>query len=200
MEDTIIFVDDGFFRLVKRYFQDKSGKRKKFLQTFRNICKYEDFNLKHMFVYMAPPFQGKIPTTDEKQRKKKYDNHKKMLDKKAWITVREGRCQKLINKEGNHVYNQKGVDSWIVADLCLFREEFPQIKKVILISSDSDFAPIISLIKEKMKIKVILYTYFENKRKSNFYRSNHLLNVVSHWIKFNEKIFEDSNNNNNNKK
>ncbi|MFH1358274.1 MAG: NYN domain-containing protein [archaeon] len=192
MEDTIIFVDDGFFRLVKRYFQKKSGKKKKFLQTFKNICKNENLNLKHMYVYVAPPFQSNTPTDDEKYRKKKYDNFKKMLDKKNWITVREGRCQKIITKEGDLIFNQKGVDSWIVADLCLFREEFPKIKKIILISSDSDFAPIISMIKEKMKIEVVLYTYFENKRESEFYRSNYLLKVVSRWVKFNNKIFEDS--------
>ena len=192
MEDTIIFVDDGFFRLVKRYFQEISRKRKKFLQTFRNITKNESLNLKHLFVYMAPPFQSKNPNKDERFRKRKYDNIKKMLDKKDWITVREGRCQKIFDEKGNPKFNQKGVDSWIVADLCLFKEEFPDIKKIILISSDSDFAPIMKIIKEKKNIEVILYTYFENKRRSMFYRSNYLLKAVSRWVKLKEEDFEDA--------
>jgi len=37
MEDTLIFVDDGFFRLVKKYFQKENEKPKRYLQTFRNI-------------------------------------------------------------------------------------------------------------------------------------------------------------------
>jgi len=192
MEDTLIFVDDGFFRLVKRYFQEKTKKKLKFLQTFRNISKKENLNLKHLFIYMAPPFQSREPTNDERDRKKRYDNIKKMLDKKKWITVREGRCQKIFDDNGNPLFNQKGVDAWIVADLCLFKEQFPNVKTVILISSDSDFAPIIKLIKEKSNISVILYTYYENKRNSFFYRSNHLLKVCSRWVKLNEDYFEDS--------
>ena len=43
MEGTIIFVDNGFFGLVKKHF---SNKKKKYLQTFRNICKKENLNLK----------------------------------------------------------------------------------------------------------------------------------------------------------
>ena len=39
MEDTLIFVDDGFFGLVKKHFQKEKGQSKKYLQTFRNICK-----------------------------------------------------------------------------------------------------------------------------------------------------------------
>jgi len=192
VEDTLIFVDDGFFRLVKKYFQKITGKKKKFLQTFRNLCDKEKLNLKHLFVYMAPPFQSWTPTEEEKIRKRKYDKIKKMLDKKEWATIREGRCQRLFDKNGVAFFNQKGVDSWIVADMCLFKEGFPNVKKVILISSDSDFAPIINLIKEKKNIEVILYTYFDKKRKSGFYRSNHLLKVVSKWVKFKSEDFEDA--------
>lgn len=192
MEDTLIFVDDGFFRLVKRHFQKNTGKKKKFLQTFRNICKNEGFYLKHLFVYMAPPFQSEIPTQDEKIRRRKYDNLKKMLDKKKWITIREGRCQKILNEKGEPTFNQKGVDSWLVADLCLFKEDYPNVKKIILISSDSDFAPIIKLIKDKMNIDVILYTYFEDNRRNLFRRSNYLLKVVSKWVKLREGDFENA--------
>ena len=42
MEDTVMFVDDGFFGLVKKHLQKKTGRDKKYLQTFRNICKKEN--------------------------------------------------------------------------------------------------------------------------------------------------------------
>lgn len=191
MEDALVFVDNGFFRLVKKYFENKLGKKLRLLQTFRNICKNENLNLKHLFFYWAPPFQSRIPTFDEKVKKKKYDLIKKMLDKKNWITVREGRCQKIYDEKSRFKFKQKGVDSWLVADLCLFKMDFPEINKIILISSDSDFAPIVKLIKDKTNLEVILYTYFEKDRKNIFKRSNHLLNVVSKWIKLKEENFEE---------
>lgn len=124
MENCLIFVDNGFFKLVKRYLEKKTGKKLKLLQTFRNICINEDLKLNHLFFYWAPPFQSRIPTSDDNIRKKKYDIIKKMLDKKKWITVREGRCQKIYDDKGKVSFHQKGVDSWIVADMCLFKKDF----------------------------------------------------------------------------
>lgn len=190
MEDCIILVDYGFFKLVKKEFEIITKRPKKLLQTFRNICTKENLNLKHLFIYMAPPFQSRTPTEDENIRKSNYDNIKKMFDSKKWITPREGRCQRIFDEEGVANFNQKGVDSWIVADLCLFKEDFPYINKVILISSDSDFAPIIEMIQEKRDIKVILYTYFENKRKGNFHRSNHLIKSCSRYVKLKPEDME----------
>ncbi len=190
MEDALVFVDNGFFKLVKKYFEEKTQKKKKFLQTFRNICSKEDFNLKHLFVYMAPPFQSKTPSSYENYLKRKYDNIKKMLDKKKWATVREGRCQIIFDEKGEVDFKQKGVDSWIVADLCLFKEDFPNINKVILITSDSDFSPIIKMIQEKKGVEVILYTYFDRIRGSKFSTSNELLKSCSRWVKLKEEDFE----------
>ena len=141
---------------------------------------------------MAPPFQSRVPTDKENSMKRKYDLIKKMLDKKKWATAREGRCQRIFDEGGTPFFNQKGVDSWIVADLCLFKDDFPEINKVILISSDSDFAPIIKMIRDKMGIEVILYTYFDKERRGRFHRSNHLLKVVSRWIKLKAEDFEDN--------
>ncbi len=190
MNKVLVLVDNGFFKLVRKSFELKSGKKKMFLQTFRNICKNEDLEMEHLFVYMAPPFQSRIPINVEKLLRKKYDSIKKMLDKKEWITVREGRCQKIVDNKGIR-FNQKGVDSWIVADMCLFKEDSPDVDKIILISSDSDFAPIIEMIQKKKNIEVILYTYFDKDRNSFFFRSNHLLKSCSKWIKLREEDFKN---------
>ena len=190
MVNCVVFVDRGIFKLVKKEFEIKEKKNKKFLQTFRNICKKENLDLKHLFIYDAPPFQSRIPTKLENILRRKYDNIKKMLDKKRWITFREGRCQKIFNENKSATFNQKGVDSWIVADLCLFQKDFPDINKVILVSSDSDFAPIIKMIREKKEIDVILYTYFEKDRKSRFNRSNHLIQSCSKWEKLLSEDFD----------
>ena len=54
------------------------------------------------------------------------------------------------------------------------------IKKIIFISSDSDFVPVIKNLEEK-GIKTILYTYYEKKRDTNFSRSNYLIKSVNKY-------------------
>jgi len=62
MEETLVFVDNGFFKLVKDYFEKQSKKKKKLLQTFRNICKKEGLDMKHLFFYYSPPYQSENPS------------------------------------------------------------------------------------------------------------------------------------------
>jgi uncharacterized LabA/DUF88 family protein len=189
MEDTLIFVDDGFFGLVKKHFQKEDGKSKKYLQTFRNICKREKLNLKHLYIYTAPPFQSSKPTEKEDSLMSRYQNMTKMLRRKKWITLGEGRCQKYVGNEGKAEFCQKGVDALIIMDMYDIKENYPEIKKIILIASDSDFVPVIERMKQK-GFEVIIYTYFDRKRRSKFSTSNHLLEVASRWEKLVREYFE----------
>lgn len=189
MEDTLVFVDDGFFGLVKKHLQIKSGRNLNYLQTFRNICKNEELNLKHLFVYLCPPYQSSKPSKDETLRMSKYQNMINMLQNKKWITLREGRCQRILNKKGEFEYCQKGTDALIILDMYDFREKYLDIRKIILIASDSDFVPVIKRMKEK-GIEIILYTYFDRKRYSRFSTSNQLLKIASKWVKLNEDYFK----------
>jgi uncharacterized LabA/DUF88 family protein len=191
MENTLIFVDDGFFGLVKKHFQKEDGKPKKYLQTFRNICKKEELDLKHLFIYTAPPYQSSKPTEKEDFLMSQYQNMTKMLRKKKWITLGEGRCQRYINEKGKPDFRQKGVDALIIMDMYDIKENYPNIKKIILIASDSDFVPVIERMKQK-GFEVIIYTYFDRKRKSKFSTSNHLLRIASRWEKLNKEYFEDN--------
>jgi len=194
MEDTLIFVDDGFFGLVKKHFQKEDGKPKKYLQTFRNICKKEKLNLKHLYIYTAPPYQSPKPNKTETFLMSRYQNMTKMLRKKKWITLREGRCQKIINEKGEVDYSQKGVDALIILDMYDLKENYPNVKKIILIASDSDFVPVIERMKQK-GIEIILYTYFNRKRKSRFSTSNQMLKVASKWVKLKTEDFEQNHSN-----
>lgn len=187
-KESLVFVDDGFFRLLKKHFEIKSGKKKKLLQTFRNISNKENLALKHLFFYSSPPFQSEKPSLKENNLRRDYDKIKKMLSRKKWATFREGRCQRL--KVGRkYTYNQKSVDILIVIDLMRFDRIFPDITNVILIACDSDFVPAIKqLIKEG--VNVILYTYFDRKRNSRFSRYNELLDSCSKWCKLEPEDFD----------
>jgi len=189
MEDTLVFVDDGFFGLVKKHFQNQDGKPKKYLQTFRNICLKENLNLKHLFIYTAPPFQSSKPNENESYLMSRYQNMTKMLRKKKWITLREGRCQRILNEDGSFDYYQKGVDALVIMDMYDIKERYPAINKIILIASDSDFVPLIERMKQR-GFEVIIYTYFDRIRNSRFSTSNNLLKVASRWKKLLKNYFE----------
>lgn len=189
MKDTLIFVDDGFFGLVKKHFQKEDGKSKKYLQTFRNICKREKLNLKHLYIYTAPPYQSPTPNKTETFLMSRYQSMTKMLRKKRWITLREGRCQRVINARGKEEFSQKGVDALIILDMYDIQENYLDVKKIILIASDSDFVPVIERMKQK-GFEIVLYTYFDRKRNSRFSTSNHLLKIASKWVKLRKEDFE----------
>ncbi len=103
---------------------------------------------------------------------------------------REGRCQKYINQNGVEDFCQKGVDALLIMDMYDIKENYPSVKKIILIASDSDFVPVIKRIREK-GFEVIIYTYFDRYRNSRFSTSNHLLNVASKWRKLTKDDFEE---------
>lgn len=187
MKDTLVFVDNGFFRLVKDYFEKQTGKKNKLLQSFRNICIKEELNLKHLFFYYSPPYQSEYPSPKENKLRRDYDLIKKMISNKKWATFREGRCQRL-KVDGGYKYSQKGVDILLVMDLMRFERDFPNIKKIILIACDSDFVPAINKLKGE-GIEIILYTYFDKKRDSPFSRYNELLKSCSKWVKLTKEDF-----------
>lgn len=114
-----------------------------------------------------------------------------MLRKKKWITLREGRCQKYINNQGKEDFCQKGVDALVIMDMYDFKEDYPNIRKIILIASDSDFVPVIERMKQK-SFEIIIYTYFDRMRRSRFSTSNQLLKTASRWEKLTKQDFEDN--------
>ena len=114
-----------------------------------------------------------------------------MLRAKNWITLREGRCQKYKNSEGEEDFCQKGVDALVIIDMLEAKENFPHIKKIVLIASDSDFVPLIEKMKQK-GYEVIIYTYFDRIRKSRFSTSNQLLKVASRWERLVKEYFEEA--------
>jgi uncharacterized LabA/DUF88 family protein len=138
---------------------------------------------------MHPPFQSNNSTKEEAKRKEKYDLFKHSLIKEG-IIFREGRVQRL-KTEGEFIFKQKGVDKLLTIDLSHIKEDYPHINKNILVSSDTDFCPVIEDIK-KRGIKVILYTYFNKIRGSPFSLSNHLLKSCSKYIKLSKQDFNDN--------
>jgi len=192
MEETLVFIDEGFLDKLTKIFGN--GVRLKFdkFEFAKRIAKKQGFSCKHLFYYTAPPFQGTHPTKKEKSMKEGYDKFVFSLSKNKNITIREGRCQKIINQNGEIEFKQKGVDTLLAIDLSHVKEDYSNVKEIILVSSDTDFCPVIRDIKERASIKVVLYTYFDKKRKSKFSLSNELISCCSRYIILSKQDFDDA--------
>jgi len=190
MEKVVVMIDAGFLSKVSHKLGEGHYFKYDLLKFAKNIAGKQQMIFKHLFFYNAPPFQSSKPSEQENKRKEDYDSFTQKLNQNQEVTIREGRCQRL-KFDGKYKYKQKGVDTLLTMDLMDMPNEYPKIKNVILIASDSDFVPIINRLK-KLGIEVTLYTYFERSRKSNFSTSNKLLNAVTKYIKLTKRDFLDS--------
>ena len=189
MEDTLVFVDEGFLDKLTKLFGD--GKRLKFdkFDFAKRISKKQNLLCKQLFYYTCPPFQSEISSEKERSMKEGYDKFISALSKNKDIIIRQGRCQRIINQDGKIEFNQKGVDVLLTIDLSHINDDFPEIRKLILVSSDTDFCPIIKDVKKRENIEVILYTYFDRKRGSKFSLSNELISCCSKYVKLTKEDF-----------
>lgn len=188
MEKVLVMIDAGFLSKVSRELGEGHYFKYDLLKFSKNLCGKFGSVFKHLFFYNAPPYQSNKPTKDEKYRKEEYDSFVSKLSRNECVTIREGRCQRVKNN-GKHIYKQKGVDTLLTMDLMEIPMEYPKIKQIILIASDSDFVPVIQKLR-KRGIEVILYTYFDRIRNSNFSRSNELIKAVNKYIKLKKSDFE----------
>ena len=185
-EKVLVFIDAGFLSELSKHFGKREYLKFKINDFVNNLCLNNGFIPEKIFYYTLPPYQSNKPDKEQVERKEKYDSFRGSLIKEG-IIFREGRIQRLkINNE--FIYKQKGTDTLLTIDLSHIKEDYFDIKKIILISSDTDFCPVIEDIK-KRRMKIILFTYFDRKRGSPFSLSNHLLKSCSKWIKLTEGDF-----------
>jgi len=188
-KETLIFIDETFLEKLSKYFgKNKYLKFDKILFS-ETLAKKQKLNCKQIFYYTAPPFQSGKPTQKEERKKDGYDRFIFKLRKKG-VIVREGRCQKL-KLDREFVFKQKAVDILMAMDLMKVPLKFPKVKKIILIASDSDFVPVIKSLEEE-GVKVILYTYYEKKRDTNFSRSNYLIKSVYKYVLLKQGDFTEA--------
>ncbi len=188
-QETLVFIDETFLEKLSKYFGN--GKYLKFDKVLfaENLARKQKLDCRNIFYYTAPPFQSGKPTKEEKNKNKGYGKFIYKL-KKRGVVVREGRCQRLkIN--GNFIFNQKAVDILLAMDLMSVPLKYPKIKKVIIISSDSDFVPVVKEL-EQEGIRIILYTYYEKIRNTPFSVSNHLIKSVYKYVLLSKNDFTDA--------
>ncbi len=186
MNKTLVFIDAGFLSKLSKHFGDGGYLRFDLDSFSKNISKRQNMFCEDIFYYTAPPFLPNNPTESEIKMKKAYDNFKNILVNKN-IIFREGRCQRLKTK-GTFEYKQKGVDSLVVMDMMTVPIDYPNIRNIILIASDSDFVPVINNLK-KRGIRTTLCTYYKKGRESRFSKSNELIKSASKYSLLSKKDF-----------
>jgi uncharacterized LabA/DUF88 family protein len=186
-DSTFVFIDAGFIEKVSKLFGE--GKYLKFNRILfaKNLGKKNNLKCDKIFYYTAPPFHRYNPSKAEEKIKEGYDKFIEKL-RNDDVIVREGRCQQL-KIDGKFEYHQKAVDILLAMDLMDLLTQ-NKVKSILLISSDSDFVPIIKRL-ERGNIKTILYTFYEKKRDTRFSRSNHLIKSVYKYKLLTKQDFDD---------
>jgi len=181
MKSTIVFIDGGYLSFISKYFGKGKPLRYKLEVFAKNLAKSRGFECKKIYFYTAPPYQDSKPTKEENRRKANYDKFVLRL-KEAGIIIREGRCQKI-----DSTYQQKGVDTLLTIDLSRIPKK-EGISEVIVLTSDTDFVPIINDLSED-GINVILAYFTDRRRKSGLSLSNHLWKACKNKIKIKKEYF-----------
>lgn len=183
MEEILLFIDGGYLSFISKHFGKGKPLKYKIEKFAINIARERNFAVKEIYYYTAPPFQGPNPSEEESQRKRNYDKFvEKLKLAKPRIIVREGRCQKI-----NNIFQQKGVDTLMTMDLLKVPKRM-NIKNIIILTSDTDFVPIIKDLNDD-GIDVILAYFTDKKRKSAFSLSNHLWRVCRNKILIRKEHF-----------
>ena len=190
MDETLVYLDAGFLSKLSRYFGKGKYLECDIISLLKNLAKKQNLYCKHIFYYIAPPFQSEPPSQEEIKRRERYDKFIKKLSLNKYIIIREGRCQRL-KIDGGFIYRQKAVDSLMIMDLMRLPIDYHKIRNIILIASDSDFVPIIKYLR-KLNIEIILYTHYSKRRESNLSRSNELLKVVNRYVELTKKDFDNA--------
>lgn len=186
---TFVFIDETFLEKLNKHFGN--GKYLKFdkISFAVNIAKKEKLNCNKIFYYTAPPFQSEVPTPEEEKKRDGYIGFINRL-KERGVIVREGRCQRL-KAEDIFYYKQKAVDILLAMDLMSVPLKYPLIKRIILISSDSDFVPIVKNLEDN-GVETVLYTYYQKIRDTLFSVSNYLIKSVYKYVLLTKEDFLNS--------
>lgn len=135
---------------------------------------------------MLPPYQGQYPTDEEKRRFTSHNKFVYAIRKFKQFKVREGRVQRVFDKDGKPDFIQKGVDVQLAIDMLTLSLK-KAIQCVIIIASDSDFVPVVRALQEE---GIVVHLYYDRNVSHNF--SQQLVDECDDRHQLKEEHFETS--------
>jgi len=148
LDKAAVFIDGGYFKKVRENFGDP---KVDFLRLSEDLCKRCSCERFRTYFYDCPPFQSNPPTTEERERKRRFDEFVFTVKRLPSFEFRTGRLQRIRKTDGAQLDQQKGVDILLSIDLVKLAAT-KTIDKAILITGDSDFVPAVKEAKELTKI------------------------------------------------
>jgi len=145
-----LFIDGGYFRKVLREFQEP---RISYLKLSQAVAGREE--RLRTYYYDCPPFVGRRPSPDDKERQRNFDSFKRALEFLPRFQVRLGRLARYDTAEGVK-FIQKKVDILLAVDLVKLSLEH-QIQRAVLIAGDSDFVPAIQIARDAGTVVELYY-------------------------------------------
>ena len=79
MEKTIVMIDSGFLSKVSYQIGEGHYFKYDLLKFSKRLAGKLNLIFKQLYIYTAPPFQDKNPSSDEKRRKEEYDSFNQKL-------------------------------------------------------------------------------------------------------------------------
>lgn len=147
MGKVAVFIDGGYFKaILKSNFKEPDID---FVKLSEKVVKPD--SRFRTYYYYCMPYQSNPPTTDERRR---YADTLRFINALKYLPrfeVRLGRLRKGFDRDGNTVFEQKGVDVLLSVDLVKLAAT-NQIDRAVIISGDSDFVPAIKAAKESTNI------------------------------------------------
>lgn len=143
MGDRIaIFIDGGYLNKVLAAFDSPTiayEKLAEFMAQGREILR--------VYYYNCPPYQNNPPTPKERERYARSQSFLNKLRQLPCFEVREGRLEyRGTDHDGKPIYIQKRVDIQLACDLVQLASK-GKISHALLLSGDSDFLPMVELVK-----------------------------------------------------
>lgn len=135
MGQASVFIDGGYFRELTKFYGELSVD----YESFSDALADPDDRFR-TYLYDCPPWQSDPPTDEERRRISGYQKFKRALQYLDRFKIREGRLQRIGDD-----FRQKKVDIMLAVDAVKLAHT-GKIDRAILVTSDSDFVPVIEAI------------------------------------------------------
>lgn len=151
MDKAIVLIDGGYLSaLTKHHLPKSNGKPRRldYGELSQEIALRCGADLLRTYYYDAPTYQSPEPTQEEKERQKKFDRFIHSLNRLEKFEIRLGQLRKYYDEQGRPDFEQKGVDVLLAIDALRLSLK-GKITKMILVSGDSDFVPVVKTVKDE---------------------------------------------------
>ncbi len=149
MDRVAIFIDAAYWMK----FCSACGKRIDYNKFAAFLADGRD--ILRVYYYDCLPFQGSIPTEDEKRRFSRASKFINTLKGFPYFEVRLGKLARKMNSEGKYVYSQKRVDLLLGCDMVTLAAKHT-ITDAILVAGDSDFiVPVLIAKNEGIRVTLL---------------------------------------------